>query len=61
MSELMSWIAGEEDGQALVEYALILVIVSIALVSGLTAMSDALEDIFQGISDKLAQVAADTP
>lgn len=56
MGELSSWFTCEEDGQGMVEYGLVLVLVSIVLVAGLTAMGASLENIFQGIANDIAGV-----
>jgi pilus assembly protein Flp/PilA len=44
----------EEEGQGLVEYALIIVLVSIAAIGTLTILGGKVSDVFQFISDKLA-------
>jgi pilus assembly protein Flp/PilA len=43
-----------EEGQGLVEYALILVLISIVVIAVLTATGTSIQDIFQEISDTLA-------
>jgi pilus assembly protein Flp/PilA len=43
----------EEEGQGLVEYALIIVLVSILCIAALTTLSDSLNDVFGRISDTL--------
>ncbi len=44
---------GLQRGQGLVEYALILVLVAVAVVVALNALGGRLQGVFQGISDKL--------
>ncbi len=58
MSEISSWFVRDEEGQGMVEYALVTVLVSIVLVTGLTAMGAILENLFQGIADDIAGVVA---
>ena len=55
MNELM-WLASEEDGQGMVEYGLIIALVSVVLIAVLTTLSGSLNDIFQAISDTLKGV-----
>ncbi len=43
----------QEEGQGLVEYALIIALVSVALVAALTVMTGGIETIFEFISDQL--------
>ena len=43
----------DETGQGLVEYALIIAVVSIAVIAGLTALTGALNGIFKGIASFL--------
>ena len=43
----------EEEGQSLVEYGLILGLVSVLLVGALTAMKGSLEGIFKSVQDQL--------
>ena len=42
-----------DEGQTLVEYALIIAVVSIAVIAGLTALTGALNGIFKGIASFL--------
>ena len=46
--------AEKEEGQGLVEYALIIVLVSIAVIAGLQAVTGGLDAVFQSISGTLA-------
>ena len=43
-----------EEGQGLVEYALILVLIAVVVIGVLTATGTSIQDIFQTISDTLA-------
>jgi pilus assembly protein Flp/PilA len=45
-----------EEGQALVEYALILALVSIVAVAGLTALGGSVNDALQNIADEIGGV-----
>jgi pilus assembly protein Flp/PilA len=42
-----------EEGQGLVEYALIIVLVAIVVIAALTALGTNLQGVFQSISDSL--------
>ena len=46
-----------EDGQSLVEYGLILGLVSVLLVGALQAMKGSLDGIFQKVTDELGKAA----
>jgi pilus assembly protein Flp/PilA len=48
----------EEEGQSLVEYGLILGLVSVLLVGALTAMKDSLNDIFGKVQKELTSAAS---
>jgi pilus assembly protein Flp/PilA len=50
----------EEEGQSLVEYGLILGLVSVLLVGALTAMKDSLNDIFGKVQTELTNAAKGT-
>jgi pilus assembly protein Flp/PilA len=54
---VISWLSKferEEEGQGLVEYALILVLVSIAAIVALTALGDAIGPVFDTVTAALA-------
>jgi pilus assembly protein Flp/PilA len=51
---IAAYLPEKEEGQGLVEYALIIVLVSILLVAALTAMKDQIEAVFTDISAALA-------
>ena len=46
----------QEEGQGLVEYALIIALVSVALVTALTILGGGIETVFQNITDYLTEV-----
>lgn len=60
MSQAYFWLKnflgkfGREEGQGLVEYALILVLIAIVVIGVLTATGTSINGIFQTISDTLA-------
>jgi len=56
LTRLMSWIR-EEKGQTLVEYALIVGLVSIAAIVVMITMGGAIGDVFSAITDELGNVA----
>ena len=43
----------EEEGQGLVEYALIVLLISIAVIAVLTLLGDQINDVFQAITNTL--------
>ncbi len=53
-SRLIARVAEREEGQDLVEYALILVFISIASIAALTALGPQIAAIYTQISDALA-------
>lgn len=53
MNNLKTWIMEEESGQGLVEYALIIVLVAIAIITALTALGGKVGDAFNKISGAL--------
>ena len=53
MKEMMNWIANEEEGQGLVEYALILALIAIAAISVLPLIGGKIKGIFQSADDAL--------
>ena len=46
MTEMMNWIANEEEGQGMVEYALILALIAIAAISILPSIGEKVLGIF---------------
>ena len=55
-SHLQAWIATREKGQGLVEYALILVLVSIVVVAALLLAGTRLNDTFEFVQQELANI-----
>ena len=43
----------EEDGQGMVEYGLIIALVSVVVIGALTALGGGLDGLFEGVSDTL--------
>ena len=58
MKEMMNWIANEEEGQGMVEYALILALIAIAAIAVMGPLGDKIEAIFQKASDALPTTGA---
>ena len=60
MVTLNAYVAGlqKEEGQGLAEYALIIVLVSIAVVVALGLVGDEINTVFTGIQQKLADTGA---
>lgn len=54
----MKWLMSEESGQGMVEYGLILVLVSVVAIVALTGVGNNLKDIFNDISDSLTSSGA---
>ncbi len=57
MQEITTWMASEEDGQGMVEYGLVIALVSVVLIGALTAMNGSLNEIFAKISDTLSNAS----
>ena len=53
MSSLIKRLWGEEEGQGLAEYGLILVLIAIAVIGALGAMAGGLDDILRSIANTL--------
>ena len=60
MVSLNAYVAGlqKEEGQGLAEYALIIVLVSIAVVAALTTVGDDIQAVFESISNQLGNTGA---
>ena len=60
MVTLNAYVAGlqKEEGQGLAEYALIIVLVSIAVVAALTTVGDDIQAVFESISNQLGNTGA---
>jgi pilus assembly protein Flp/PilA len=60
MVSLNAYVTGlqKEEGQGLAEYALIIVLVSIAVVAALTAVGDDIQAVFESISNQLGNTGA---
>jgi pilus assembly protein Flp/PilA len=52
-SKLQAFLATREEGQGLVEYALIIVLIAILLVAALTVLKNEIDDAFRDISTTL--------
>ena len=53
MKEMMNWIANEEEGQGMVEYALILALIAIAAIAVLPGIGGKIKGIFEDVSGAL--------
>ena len=58
MKEIMKWFANEEEGQGMVEYALILALIAIAAIAILPGLGEKVANIFKQVDGKL-NVAGD--
>lgn len=59
MTEMKNWIANEEDGQGMVEYALILALISVAAIAAIKLIGPNVSKLFTKASSELA--TATTP
>ena len=55
MKEMMNWIANEEEGQGMVEYALILALVAVGCIAILGTLKGSINNIFQNASNELGK------
>jgi pilus assembly protein Flp/PilA len=53
MKNFVNWLKNEESGQGMVEYALIIALVSVAIIGALIALSGGIEGIFGDAEDAL--------
>lgn len=60
MNNLVEWFVSEESGQGMVEYGLIIALISVVLIGALTAVNGGLTKIFGAITSAL-NGAAGTP
>ncbi len=58
MKELMKKFAGEESGQGLVEYALIVVLIAVVAIGALRILGGKVNGIFENIGSELETSAA---
>lgn len=61
MYKLLRRLVREEEGQGLVEYALIIGLVAIVLIVALSGMTGGIEGVFGRIKDALTGVGVTTP
>lgn len=53
MTDMIKWMSSEESGQGMVEYGLIIALVSVVLIGALTAMNGGLNHVFGVITGQL--------
>lgn len=53
MTEMMNWIANEEEGQGMVEYALIIALIAIVVMAALGPVGEAIAAKFEEIGEEL--------
>ena len=53
MKTLFARFANDESGATAIEYGLIATLIGVAIILGASALGTKLNDVFQGISDKL--------
>ena len=56
MKKFMNWLVSEESGQGMVEYGLILALISIVVIAILGTLGSNLKDVFTKISDDIDAV-----
>ena len=57
MKEMMNWIANEEEGQGMVEYALILALIAIAAIAVMGPLGEKIKAIFTKADTALTTTA----
>lgn len=55
------WLLGEESGQGMVEYGLILALIAVACIAALTALGTNVKTLFTGLGDKFKAVSDAMP
>ena len=53
MTEMMNWIANEEEGQGMVEYALIIALIAIVVMGALQLLGPVIAEKFNEINNAL--------
>ena len=53
MKDMVSWLADEESGQGLVEYALILALIAIIVIAALTLLGNNVNNKFEKVGNAL--------
>ena len=59
MTALLLQLVREENGQDLIEYALLAGFISLAAVAAITTLGDSLTDVYNNINEKVGQAAGD--
>jgi len=54
MKKFMNWLKSEESGQGMVEYALIIALVAVALIAGLVLLRGGINNVFKDVNDNLS-------
>lgn len=53
MTKIFARLMKDESGATAIEYGLIAALISVALITGATALGDSLNNVFSGLSDKM--------
>lgn len=61
MKDMVKWMASEESGQGMVEYGLIIALISVVLIVVLTNAADELKKTFEKITNELKNANSKTP
>jgi len=54
---LRAWLTEQEEGQDLIEYALLIVLIAVVVILAITAVGGKVENVFENINTQLGDVA----
>lgn len=56
MKNMINWLKEEESGQGMVEYALILALIALAVVVGVSAVGKSIDQFYRDVNGKIPNV-----
>ena len=56
MKNMINWLKEEESGQGMVEYALILALIALAVVAGVSAVGKSIDQFYRDVNGKIPNV-----